>query len=58
MMNSKLSLNPEFSLRIEDNDMVELDNYFTVNSKTHVFGATYQNATLVLSTPHAAIVKH
>ena len=44
-------MNPEFGLRIEDNDLVELDNFFIVNSRIRVFGVTNQNATLVLSTP-------
>ena len=45
-------LKPEFGLRIEKNNiMVELDNYYTVNSKTRVFGAANQNVTLILSTP-------
>ena len=41
----------EYALRVEDNEMVELDKYFTVNNKTCVYGAANQNATLVLSTP-------
>ena len=29
----------EFGLRVEDNEQVRLENHFTVNNSTHVFGA-------------------
>ena len=41
----------EFALRIEDNKMVYLENYFTVNNSTRIYGAPNQTMTLVLSTP-------
>ena len=45
------SMHSEIGLRVEGNKKVRLDNHFTVNNKTRVFGAIGQNATLVLSTP-------
>ena len=45
------SVHSEIGLRVEDNEQVRLDNHFTVNNKTHVYGAPDQNATIVLSTP-------
>ena len=41
----------EFALRIKDNKMVHLENYFTVNNSTRIYGAPNQTMTLVLSTP-------
>ena len=41
----------EIGLRVENNDQVSLDNHFTSNKYTRVYGAPSQNATLVLSTP-------
>ena len=45
------TVHSEFGLRIEGNEMVQLDNHFTINSKARVYGAPKQNATLVMSTP-------
>ena len=40
----------EFALRVEDNKLVHLENYFTVNNSTRIYGAPNQTMTLVLST--------
>ena len=40
----------EFALRVEGNTEVHLDNYFTANNSTRVFGAPNETATLLLST--------
>ena len=40
----------EVGLRVEDNEQVHLENHFTVNNRTRVFGAPDQNVTIVLST--------
>ena len=45
------TIHSEISLRVEGNEQVRLENHFTVNNKTRVFGAPDQNVTLVLSTP-------
>ena len=45
------AVHSEIGLRVEDKEQVRLDNHFTVNYKTRVFGAVDQNATIVLSTP-------
>lgn len=44
-------LHSEFAVRVEHNDMVHLNNYFTVNNSTRVYGGSNQSATLVLTTP-------
>ena len=44
-------MHSEFALRVEGNELVQLDNYFTVNNRTRVYGTANQTATLVLSTP-------
>lgn len=45
------TLKSEFALRVEGNENVHLDNYFTATNSTHVFGMPNETATLVLSTP-------
>jgi hypothetical protein len=40
----------EFALRVQDNKVVHLENYFTVNNSTRIYGAPNQTMTLVLST--------
>ena len=44
-------MHSEFALRVEGNKTVHLDNYFTVNNSTRVYGASNQTVKLVLSTP-------
>ena len=41
----------EYALRLEGNKLVHLDNYFTANNQTRIYGESNQVATLVLSTP-------
>ena len=43
----------EFALRVEDNKLVHLENYFTVNNSTRIYGAPNQSMTLVVSTPQS-----
>ena len=45
------TMHSEFALRVESNELVQLDNYFTVNNRTRVYGKVNRTATLVLSTP-------
>ena len=45
------SMHSEFALRIEGNQLMYLDNYFTVSNKTRIYGRVNETATLVLSTP-------
>ena len=41
----------KFGLRVEDNKAIHLDNYFTTNNSSTIFGSPNQNATIILSTP-------
>ena len=45
------TMHTEYGLRIEDNTMIHLDNYFTVNNETRIYGEANETATLILSTP-------
>ena len=47
----KAVIDSEFSVRVKKNELVELSNHVTANNKTRIFGAAYQNATLILNTP-------
>ena len=45
------NMHSEYGLRVEGNEMVHLDNTFTVSNSTQIYGAANQTAKLVLSTP-------
>ena len=44
-------MHSEFALRVQGNDLMHLDNYYTVKNRTRIYGRVNQTATLVLSTP-------
>ena len=45
------NMHSEYGVRVEGNEMVHLDNTFTVSNSTQIYGVANQTAKLVLSTP-------